>query len=233
MLYEFTFVVSGADAEDDSVVVALTEHLDATLARGAGVDLLVITAEGSDAIDAARNAVVAVRIRVPQIEFLHLDPDLVGISEIAERTGRSRQNVTQWVTGDRHNDVARPFPRPEGVVGRACMVVGGGQYLAPEQLGLSDELLIPDRGEMTDIDHMIRHNHLLTLNRPQSDFAWPGSMIIRHQRARLNWFVGYPKVDSGWRTQEVVTSIVGQTTASAIDENLGSTGNPLLMGVSR
>src|SRR5690242_14634584 len=81
--YEFTFVVEGADVDDDSVVTALAERLDAMLARGAGVNLLTISQEGSDAIDAARNAVLAVRFQVPEIDFMYLDRDLVGVTEIA------------------------------------------------------------------------------------------------------------------------------------------------------
>lgn len=165
MRYEFTFVVEGVDPDHDDAVVRLTEHLDAVLARGAGVNLLIVAAEGSDAIYAARDAVLAVRSHVPQVVFHHVDRDLVGISEIASRTGRSRQNVTQWVSGERHEE-AGPFPQVEGVVGRARVWLWGEVNVWLQQIGLGDDTATPTRGEITDIDYMLQHDRLLTLDRP-------------------------------------------------------------------
>ncbi|WP_326595814.1 hypothetical protein [Streptomyces brevispora] len=41
-------------------------------------------------------------------------------SDVAERTGRSRQNVLQWVNGERRTD-AGAFPDPEGTAGRSLV----------------------------------------------------------------------------------------------------------------
>ncbi len=174
MRYEFTFVVEGAGPEDDDVVVDLTEHLDAMLARAAGVDLLTIAGDGSDAIDAARDAILAVRFRVPRINFLHVDRDLVGISEIAQRVGRSRQNVTQWIAGERHTSRAlEPFPKPEGVVGRARVWLWAEVNTWLRQLGLGDETPGPNRAEITEIDHLLRHDLLLAAERTAAETLWP------------------------------------------------------------
>lgn len=157
MEYELTFVVSGADVDDDDAVATLMEELDATLFRGAGKDLLSLVVDGRDAVDAARNACRRARLLVPSLVLLRLDRDLVGIPEIAERTGRSRQNIAQLVAGERHGDVP-PFPPPEGVVGRARVWLWAevNRWLA--HLGMDDGLAHPTREEMTDIDLMLRQD---------------------------------------------------------------------------
>lgn len=179
MEYGFTFVVGGVDVNDASIVSVLMEQLDATLARAGGVDLLVMSADGSDAIDAARNAALSVKFHVPQLQILRLDRDLVGISEIAERTGRSRQNVAQWVTGERRADIAQPFPPPEAVVGRARVWLWTEVNAWLRHLRLEDEEALPSRAEINDIDYMLRHNLLLPLNRPQARLGWPVGYVAQ------------------------------------------------------
>src|SRR5690606_18622153 len=114
MEYEFRFVVEGTSVDDDAAVLVLERELDAMLFRGGGVDLLDVASEGQDAFDAAMNAARAVHQHVPRLRLLRLHRDLVGIPEIAERAGVTRQNVHQWVTGKRRASGAAPFPAPEG-----------------------------------------------------------------------------------------------------------------------
>lgn len=177
MLYEFTFVIDGADVDDDELVTALSERLDASVARGAGVDLLMITADGTHAVDAARNAIRSVHYIAPQINFLYLDRDLVGISEIAKRTGRSRQNVSQWVQGERHVQQSPPFPKVEGVVGRARIWLWSEVNSWLETIGLSDPNPSPMRHEITDINFMILHKELFSPRRPIAGIAWPSVQV--------------------------------------------------------
>jgi predicted DNA-binding transcriptional regulator AlpA len=173
VLYEFTFVVEGVNAEDDEAVSVLAEHLDATLARGAGVNLLLITSEGVDAIHAALNAIASAESLVPKIRFLHLDRDLVGISEIAKRTGHSRQNVAQWVTGERRAADSAPFPKVEGVVGRARIWLWSEVNAWLRLLGLGDDITPPRRNEIANIDFFILHKEAISRNRPRTDLVWP------------------------------------------------------------
>src|SRR5690242_11076079 len=100
MELEVTFVVSGATVDDDDAVDAL-EAIDAMLFRGAGVDLLTMTATGDNPVIAARTAAVQAISLVPRLRVHRVDRDLVGVQEIADRTGRSRQNVSQWIKGER------------------------------------------------------------------------------------------------------------------------------------
>lgn len=163
MDYDFTFVVSGVDVDDQAAVDALLENCDALLARAGGVDLLSITGSGASALEAALTAVSAARAAAPQLRVCRLDRDLVGVHEIAERTGRSRQNVSQWIAGDRKAH-GEPFPAAEGTVGRsrAWLWSEVNRWLAAH--GLDDGAAYPTRAEMAEIDAALANAVSVTLN---------------------------------------------------------------------
>ena len=216
MLYDFTFVIEGVDPGDEEVATALTEELDASLARGAGVDLLLITAEGLSAVDAAQNAMRSVQYVAPQIRLLYVDRDLVGISEIAERTGRSRQNVTQWVNGERRGTISIPFPKVEGVVGRARIWLWAEVNSWLRILDLGDPIPSPRRHEITDIDFLIRHKDWLTRKYPTTDAVWPFVYLERDHQ------LGLPTAGSNAITahSEAVASVFISISATSTDANL-------------
>lgn len=120
MEYEFLFVVDGITVDDDLAVGVIFDEFDGLLTRHRDKHLLDLAESGDGAIDAAHRLVVRLRKELPQLRLLRLDPDLVGVSDIAERTGRSRQNVLQWVNGERRTD-AGAFPDPEGAAGRSLI----------------------------------------------------------------------------------------------------------------
>lgn len=194
MEYDFTFVVSGVDVDNQAAVDALQEHCDALLARAGGLDLLVITGVGDSAVLAALAAVSNARAAVPQLRVCRLDRDLVGVHEIAERTGRSRQNVSQWVSGARKAQ-GEPFPAPEGTVGRshAWLWSEVNQWLTAH--GLDDGAVYPTRGEMAEIDVALANARSFTLN-----FTWaetPGfkagrdKVIQELQKKHIPGFTGF------------------------------------------
>ncbi|MER5751002.1 hypothetical protein [Streptomyces sp. NPDC002088] len=120
MEYEFLFVVDGIDVDDDVAVGIIFDEFDGLLTRHRGKHLLDVAQEGDSAIDAAHRLVMRLRAELPKMRLLRLDPDLVGVPDIAERTGRTRQNVLQWATGDRRSGT-HAFPEPEGTVGRSLV----------------------------------------------------------------------------------------------------------------
>jgi predicted DNA-binding transcriptional regulator AlpA len=162
MDYDFTFVVTGVDVDDQAAIDALRDQCDGLLARAGGVDLLCISASANSAIEAALTAASAARTALPQLQVRHLDRDLVGVQEIAERTGRSRQNVSQWITGERKSQGA-PFPAAEGTVGRsqAWLWSEVNQWLSGH--GLDDGATYPTRAEMAEIDVALAHSVSVTL----------------------------------------------------------------------
>ncbi|MFB7560127.1 helix-turn-helix transcriptional regulator [Streptomyces brevispora] len=106
--------------DDDLAVGVVFDEFDGLLVRHRDTHLLGLSESGDSAIDAAHRLVVRLRSALPQLRLLRLDPDLVGVSDIAERTGRSRQNVLQWVNGERRAE-AGAFPDSEGTVGRSLV----------------------------------------------------------------------------------------------------------------
>ncbi|MEU9760720.1 hypothetical protein [Streptomyces sp. NPDC047985] len=163
MDYDFTFVVSGVDVDDQAAVDTLLDDCDALLARAGGVDLLSVTGSGDSAIEAALTAASAARAAVPQLRVCRLDRDLVGVHEIAERTGRSRQNVSQWIAGDRKAQ-GGPFPLAEGTVGRSRVWLWSevNQWLAAH--GLDDGVAYPTRTEMAEIDVALANTVAVSLS---------------------------------------------------------------------
>ncbi|WP_433890728.1 helix-turn-helix transcriptional regulator [Streptomyces sp. CA-111067] len=171
MEYELTFVVSGASVDDEDAVDAL-EELDAMLFRGGGVDLLTLGATGDDPVSAARYAATCAVNAVPRLRVHRLDRNLVGIAEIAQRTGRSRQNVAQWVSGVRQADAA-PFPPSEGTAGRSKVWLWSEVNSWLRGIGLDDGLRYPSRDEMTMIDHALLTTltTTITFDCPDDEFA--------------------------------------------------------------
>lgn len=154
MEYEFHFVVDGISVEDDEVAKVVCETFDGLLSRHRGRHFLEVSESGASAIDAAHRIVVRLRKSLPGLRLLRVDPDLVGVSDIAERVERSRQNVQQWVNGDRRQD-RLPFPDPEGIAGRSPVWRWGDVNAWLTQFGEGDDVHPPTREEALAIDFML------------------------------------------------------------------------------
>ena len=148
--YEFLFVVDGISVDDDSTVTIITDIFDGLLSWNRGLHRLAVSSNGVDAWDAFQGLLRHLAAAIPALRILRLDPDLVGISDIAERTGHSRQNVQQWVAGERNAE--RPFPPPEGSAGRSLVWQWAdvNEWLKP--LGLDDQAARPTREESVFIN---------------------------------------------------------------------------------
>lgn len=191
MDFDFTFVVTGATVDDQDAVDALRDTCDALLARAGGTDLLSVTWPGDCAVRAALEAASAARAAVPRLRVRRLDRDLVGIHEIAERTGRSRQNVAQWAAGARKAQGA-PFPAAEGTVGRsqAWLWSEVNRWLAA--YGLDDGAAHPTREEMAEIDVALAGRVSLTFRfAATTGFQEGRQRVIDELRNRhINRFLG-------------------------------------------
>lgn len=99
--HHFTFTIGGVltDARLDALVRAGCD--DATFSSKGELTFAEFDREAETLMDAVVSAVVAVE-SIDGSEVLHVDPDeLVWASEIAERTGRSRQSVDMLIKGKR------------------------------------------------------------------------------------------------------------------------------------
>jgi predicted DNA-binding transcriptional regulator AlpA len=151
--YEFVLVVDGVSTEDDEAVAILTDAFDGVLSWNRGLYRLAVSGTGRDSYEAASRLVSRLTAAQPGLKIVRLDPELVGISDIAQRIGHSRQNVQQWVNGERNR--SRPFPAPEGCAGRSLVWrwADVNEWLRP--LGVSDEAVRPSREEAARIDVML------------------------------------------------------------------------------
>lgn len=150
MEYEFLFAVEGVSVESDLDVGVVFDEFDGLLYSHHGRHLLAVAGTGCEAVDAAHRLTVRLRRALPDIRLLRLDLDLVGVSDIAERAERSRQNVLQWVNGERRGD--QPFPAPEGTAGRSLVWRWGEVHGWLARFGEGDGVHVPARDEALAID---------------------------------------------------------------------------------
>ncbi len=150
MEYEFIFVVDGISVDDGESVKILFDKYDAMIASHHGQSILAISRDGENSLAVAQSLIGDLRADLPGIRILRLDADLVGVSDIAARTGRTRQNVAQWVSGERG-----AFPPAEGAVGRSQVWRWSEVNRWLEGIGLGDGAVRPSRDESLMIDLVI------------------------------------------------------------------------------
>ncbi|MDY4339776.1 DNA-binding protein [Xanthomonas sp. LF07-6] len=111
---EYTFTLKYQLADEDRDIDALVERLgeagcdDALVGIGQpGRLALEFTREAVDAGEAVRSALADVRAAVPSARLIEVAPDLVGLTDVAEIVGVSRQNMRKLM-------LAHPgsFPAP-------------------------------------------------------------------------------------------------------------------------
>jgi len=150
MYYEFCFVVEGISMNDSAAVEQIVERYDGQLSSIKGTHRIDAGAEGQDAVRAALELADEMSLAIPGLRILRTDPELVGVADIAELCQRSRQNVQQWVDGERNAEV--PFPSHEGTVGRSLAWRWGDVNTWLDHIGLGDGVARPTREESLRID---------------------------------------------------------------------------------
>jgi predicted DNA-binding transcriptional regulator AlpA len=114
--YEFTlsFELPDPIADPSALLDALYEAGcdDATAGVGRpGMLALDFTREAPSADAAVKSAIKQVHRAVPRAKLVAITPDLVSVSDIAELTGVTRQNIHKYVAGEIHT-LTVPFPAP-------------------------------------------------------------------------------------------------------------------------
>lgn len=103
--YEFTLIVAGLQMEDHAQSDALYEAGcdDATISLREGRGYLTFSRKAESLKDAILSAYADVRSADRKIEILRVDIGSVVVtqSEVASRTGLSRQRIHQYITGAR------------------------------------------------------------------------------------------------------------------------------------
>jgi hypothetical protein len=120
--FEFRLVVSGLDLDDaDGLNSLISAFDDDASVGGTTTDLaeVLITAAGDDPIATVHRAVATLLKHVPGAAVDRLDEDLVGISDIAQLAGKTRESIRLYADGKRGRG---GFPPPMGVVGDSVRV---------------------------------------------------------------------------------------------------------------
>lgn len=111
---EYTFTLKYQLSDDDHDPEALVERLgeagcdDALIGIGQpGRLALEFTREADSADAAVRSALANVQSVVPTARLIEVAPDLVGLTDVAEMVGMSRQNMRKLMLSHR-----RSFPAP-------------------------------------------------------------------------------------------------------------------------
>lgn len=197
--FEFVFVVDGISLDDHDEVQALNEELGALVSSFHGGLRLSVSEEGETAVAAAQSVVKLAHRTVPSMRIVRLHRDLVGVSDIAELTGRSRQNVSQWVRGQRHDGV--PFPSPEAAVGRSLVWLWSEVNEWLRGIDLDDGLNWPSRDEMAEIDWGLKKLRSVRLNLvfdgKRDDVRRLAGQLAEHARTDqrfVRYLLGNPQV---------------------------------------
>lgn len=96
-MIEIPMVVRGLDVEDPVVEDVLIEELESFLITDSqSLMVLSFFVEGISTVKEAAEILLRLRARFPQAEFLRVNRDLVGLSDIARRVGVSREAVRKW-----------------------------------------------------------------------------------------------------------------------------------------
>ncbi|MFC9258632.1 helix-turn-helix transcriptional regulator [Streptomyces hydrogenans] len=178
MEFEYSFIVDGISVNDAEKLEILYENFDALLFSQSGREVLVVTGEGNDAVTAAHAVINSLKKELPQVSILRLDADLVGISDIANRINRTRQNVAQWVAGAR--SAPGSFPTPEGIVGKSQVWRWAEVNEWLEKRSLGDGVRRPSRDEALIIDMIV----LQTLKAQQA--GRPALEVVAEQDDRFD-----------------------------------------------
>lgn len=102
--HEFTLIVEGPDLQDAAVTDALFEAGldDAIVGRVGTLQYVDVDRESEKFADAVFSATEAIEQAVPSARVVRLEPDgLVTMSEISERTARTRESIRLLISGDR------------------------------------------------------------------------------------------------------------------------------------
>ncbi|MCW8831231.1 MAG: DNA-binding protein [Gammaproteobacteria bacterium] len=114
--FEFTLKFSLADdsTEPDAYIERLAEHGcdDALVGIGQnGRIALQFNRQAENALEAVFSAVENIKVAIPNAELIEATPDLVGLTDIADVLGFSRQNIRKLML---NNKASFPAPVHEG-----------------------------------------------------------------------------------------------------------------------
>ena len=158
----FTMIFEGIDPEAEPDLDASS---DARYYFSYANNLAYVTVvvDGRNCIDAAFDLVDLVEHTIPGARALKVDPDLVSVSDIAERAGLSRETVRLYAAGRRFAG----FPAPIGVVGDNIRIWAWSEvndWLQDHGHGVSEQSM--GWAERAKVDAMLANRQALPVPPP-------------------------------------------------------------------
>jgi predicted DNA-binding transcriptional regulator AlpA len=121
--FEFRLLVAGIDLDDHDRVDALMAAFegDASISATATdrVSEVLLTIDGSDPLEVVSTTIALIEHEMPDISVIRVLDELVGISDVAKMSGRSRESIRLLAEGKRGPGT---FPLPVGTVGDSIRV---------------------------------------------------------------------------------------------------------------
>ncbi len=147
------------DIDDEAVIDALADAGVLTVEPiGHGLVSMSAVIEHDNAVRAAVDFVADVALAVPQAKPIFANRDLVGVTDIAERVGVTREAVRHWSSGKRR---AGRFPLPAGSPGGSKVWEWSAVHAWLRQnLGVWDQLDLPTHAEFAQIDAFVHIRRL-------------------------------------------------------------------------
>lgn len=107
--------VRNVDLDNEQVLERLDELENASFGYRCGLTIMTVYVdEGKDVVHTVTDAAHHLAVKVEGAAAVRVDPDLVTISDIAQRVGVSREAVRKWTLSER-----TPFPIPFSSTGKS------------------------------------------------------------------------------------------------------------------
>lgn len=205
--YMFALAVSGIRVreQDNDALLAAVGCDDAIVLSTGGETHVVFYRTAQSPQQAVWEAISQVERAFPDALICRLDRDLVSTSDIAERVGRTRQAVGQWVTGVRGPG---GFPAPQGVVGDGIRVWDWASVHA-WLLGSNLDITLDDDAfpVPSDVAVVLQHDIQVHTRRVQAPAHPPTAVFLTKRAAEAHaHLLGSLAQSSAVKTQWVLAS---------------------------
>ncbi|USI92886.1 hypothetical protein [Rhodococcus pyridinivorans] len=193
--FELIFVIPDLTGPGDDRIALVEEHLDVVVESHSGLTLATVTAEGADAVIAARTAAAVLSAcGLPPVRSY---PDMVTRQDIADRAEVSRQAVGNWVRGERVQ--SDPFPTPMNLVGGGVWLWGDIVAWLRRRGHDIEDMAFPSLADHSRIDAVL----LQTLAR-SARFA--GHVALSGERATVLYAPSVSATNRGWAEESFQSS---------------------------
>lgn len=146
--------ISGLDVDNPDVEAVFADKYPQVLVTGEHPCVLTVTVDTARAVDDVVALIRAMQADFPQMTIHGVDRDLVGISDIAQRVGVSREGARKWTR-------AEGFPEPFDFLQAASMPIWAWTEVATwlqDERSLELDETLPTLQTLTHIENCLMRN---------------------------------------------------------------------------